>query len=72
MSKCGRGGLHQPPRSLGMLQLGGQKLVAVMVTEVPRRHHCGSARASQVSLKHRPQEAPSLKSAVLSAAFRVP
>jgi hypothetical protein len=34
MSKCRRGGLHQPPLSLGSAQFGGQKLVAVMVTDV--------------------------------------
>jgi hypothetical protein len=43
MSKCSRGGLHQPPLLLGIFQFGGQKLVAVIVIEVPLRHHCGAA-----------------------------
>ena len=40
MSKCCRGGLHQPPSSLGCDQLGGQKLVAVTVMDVPGLHDC--------------------------------
>jgi len=39
MSKCGLGGLHQPPLLLGRAKFGGQKLVAVIVMEVPLRHH---------------------------------
>jgi hypothetical protein len=42
MSKCWRGGLHQPPLSLDKAKLGGQKLVAVTVM-VPGRHHLGSS-----------------------------
>jgi hypothetical protein len=41
MSKCWRGGLHQPPLSLDKAELGGQKLVAVTVMD-PGRHHLGS------------------------------
>lgn len=38
MSKCWRGGAHQPP-----WLFGGQKLVAVKVTVAWRKHHLGSA-----------------------------
>lgn len=71
MSKCCRGGLHQPPLSLGRASLGGQKLVAVMVMDVPGLHHCVLLE-SQVIVKHAPHDAPLLKSAVLSAAVVVP
>jgi hypothetical protein len=40
MSKCGRAALHHPPS--GSFQLGGQKLVAVTVTDTPGRHHVAS------------------------------
>jgi len=33
MSKCTRGGLHQPPLLDGCAQLGGQRLVAVTVVK---------------------------------------
>ena len=49
--------------------MGGQKLVAVTVM-VPGRHDCPAL--SQRSSKHCPHEAPSLNSAVLSAAVLVP
>jgi hypothetical protein len=39
MSKCCRGGLHHPPLLLGSAQLGGHKLVAVMVMELPPGLH---------------------------------
>jgi hypothetical protein len=51
--------------------LGGQKLVAVMVMDVPGLHD-GVLLESQVMVKHAPHHAPSLKSAVLSAAELVP
>jgi len=47
MSKWGLGGLHQPPLSLGSAKFGGQKFVAVIVMEVPLRHHWGTCLASQ-------------------------
>ena len=53
--------------------MGGQKLVAVTVTVTPGLQNAGSALLrSQAILKHCPHAAPSLKSAVLSAAVRVP
>jgi hypothetical protein len=52
--------------------LGGQKLVAVTVTVAPGLHHVGSISWSQAISLHWPQDGPSLKSAVLSAAVRVP
>jgi hypothetical protein len=42
--------LHQPPLSLGRSQLGGQKLVAVMVTDTPGLHHVLSVLRSHTSL----------------------
>jgi hypothetical protein len=71
MSKCLRGGLHHPPLLLGIAQFGGQKLVAVTVTDRPAKHHWLDLE-SQVILKHCPQDAPLLKSAVLSATVFVP
>ncbi|BAT84465.1 hypothetical protein VIGAN_04185400 [Vigna angularis var. angularis] len=70
-SKCGRGGLHQPPLSLGRAKLGGQKLVAVIKIEgLPGLHHRGSW--SHLISKHAPQLKPLLNSAVLSAAVLTP
>lgn len=69
ISKCGRGGLHHPPLSLGKAKLGGQKLVAVTMME-PGRHHLGSS--SHRSSKQAPQLKPLLNNAVLSAAVLVP
>ncbi|GER28601.1 son of sevenless homolog 2 [Striga asiatica] len=72
-SKCGRGGLHHPPWSLGRAKLGGQKLVAVMRMDgLPGRHHRPAWSASHLSSKHAPQLSPLLKSAVLSAAVFTP
>jgi hypothetical protein len=51
--------------------LGGQKLVAVTVMEVPGLHHV-DLRVSQAMVKHAPHDTPLLKSAVLSAVVRVP
>lgn len=42
MSKCCRGGLHQPPLLLGKAKFGGQKFVAV-TTMVAGLHHLGSS-----------------------------
>jgi hypothetical protein len=40
MSKCSRGGLHQPPLLLDSAQLGGQRFVAVNVmVGLPGKHH---------------------------------
>lgn len=44
MSKCWRGGSHQPP-----WLFGGQKLVAVKVTVAWRKHHLGSALWSHIN-----------------------
>jgi hypothetical protein len=72
MSKWRRGGLHQPPSWLGCAQLGGQKLVAVTVTErAPGLHH-RVLLASQVMVKQAPQVAPLLNSVVLSAVVSLP
>ena len=73
MSKWRRGGLHQPPRSPASAQLGGHKLVAVTVMgEVLPGLQYRVLAASQAMAKQAPQMAPPLKSAVLSAAVRVP
>lgn len=72
MSKCWRGGLHHPPLLFGSAKLGGQKLVAVMVTDFPFKHHLESACESQIMRKHSPHDAPSLNNAVLKAAVFVP
>ena len=70
-SKCGLGGLHQPPLSLGRAKFGGQKFVAVtMIEGLPGLHQRGSW--SHLISKHAPQLRPSLKSAVLSAAVSTP
>uniref|UniRef100_A0A5K1EGG0 Uncharacterized protein n=1 Tax=Nymphaea colorata TaxID=210225 RepID=A0A5K1EGG0_9MAGN len=70
-SKWGRGGLHQPPLSLGRAKFGGQKLVAVMKIEgLPGWHHRGSS--AHLISKQAPQLSPSLNSAVLSAAVSTP
>ena len=53
--------------------MGGQKLVAVTITVTPGLQNAGSALLrSQAILKHCPHAAPSLNSAVLSAAVLVP
>jgi hypothetical protein len=70
-SKWGRGGLHQPPLSLGWAKLGGQKLVAVMKMEgLTEWHHCLSF--AHFNSKQEPQLSPLLKSAVLNAAVLTP
>ena len=73
MSKWRRGGLHQPPpASPDSAQLGGQRLVAVTVTEAAPGLHHRDRRASQAMAKHAPHMVPLLNSAVLSAVVRVP
>ncbi|BAS80885.1 Os02g0744150, partial [Oryza sativa Japonica Group] len=72
MSKCARGGLHQPPSSDGSALFGGQKLVAVTTTEPGRHEWLPPPPASQRTSKHAPQLRPLLNSAVLSAAVFVP
>lgn len=70
-SKCGRGGLHHPPLSLGSAKFGGQKLVAVMKMDgLPGLHHLGSF--AHLISKQAPQLRPLLKSAVLKAAVFTP
>lgn len=70
-SKWARGGLHQPPLSLGWAKFGGQKLVAVTKTEgLPGWHHLGSL--THLISKHAPQLWPLLNNAVLRAAVFVP
>ncbi|GER54373.1 rhodanese/Cell cycle control phosphatasesuperfamily protein [Striga asiatica] len=72
-SKCGRGGLHHPPWSLGSARLGGQKLVAVMRMDgPPALHHLPPCAASHLSSKQAPQLSPLLNRAVLSAAVFTP
>jgi hypothetical protein len=44
------GGLHHPPLSPGRDQLGGQQLVAEMVTVTPGLHQYGNAPWSHVIL----------------------
>ena len=70
-SKWGRGGLHQPPLSLGWAKLGGQKLVAVTKMDgLPGLHHLGSS--AHLISKQAPQLNPLLNNAVLSAAVFTP
>jgi hypothetical protein len=75
MSKCARGGLHQPPSSEGWPKLGGQKLVAVTTVD-PGRQAWGAPASvpagSQRTSKQAPQLRPLLNSAVLSAAVLEP
>jgi len=69
ISKCCRGGLHQPPSLFGKAKFGGQKFVAV-TTMVPGLHHLGSS--SHLISKHAPQLKPLSNNAVLRAAVLVP
>lgn len=70
-SKCGRGGLHQPPLSFGRAKFGGQKLVAVMKIDGPPEWHQFGSLAHLIS-KHAPQLSPLLNRAVLKAAVLTP